>query len=72
MNTVNVVNVWTRRTLQSGAVLLYTPEVGIDLNILSKDVKRLKTRFQLDVKGKSQGRIVLRYCDFFVFENLNA
>ncbi|KAF9516940.1 hypothetical protein BS47DRAFT_1314797 [Hydnum rufescens UP504] len=50
----------TMGALASGAVLVYTPEVGIDLNVLSKDVKRLKTRFQLDLKGKSQGRIVLR------------
>ena len=45
-------------------MLVYTPEVGIDLSMLSKDVKRLKRRFQLDVKGKSEGRLVLRYGHF--------
>lgn len=46
--------------LAAGAVLVYTPEVGIGLNQLSKDVEFLKKRFKLDVKGKSEGRLVIR------------
>ncbi|GAC94034.1 6-phosphofructokinase [Pseudozyma hubeiensis SY62] len=46
--------------LAAGAVLVYTPEVGIGLQQLGKDVAFLKRRFQLDVKGKSEGRLVIR------------
>ena len=37
----------------------------MDLDMLRKDVKFLKTRYSLDAKGKSEGRIVIRcvcYC----------
>lgn len=46
--------------LAAGAVLVYTPEVGIGLEQLGKDVAFLKKRFSLDVKGKSEGRLVIR------------
>ncbi|PWN53267.1 6-phosphofructokinase [Violaceomyces palustris] len=46
--------------LAAGAVLVYTPEVGIGLQQLGKDVGFLKKRFLLDVKGKSEGRLVIR------------
>jgi 6-phosphofructokinase 1 len=35
--------------------------VGINLDILREDVKWLKTRYALDEKGRSEGRIVIRY-----------
>jgi 6-phosphofructokinase 1 len=46
--------------LQTGAVIVYTPEAGISLQTLLTDVTRLKKRYHLDVKGKSEGRLVLR------------
>ncbi|SNX88154.1 probable 6-phosphofructokinase [Melanopsichium pennsylvanicum] len=46
--------------LAAGAVLVYTPEAGIGLHQLGKDVAFLKKRFLLDVKGKSEGRLVIR------------
>ncbi|CAO1627581.1 unnamed protein product [Parajaminaea phylloscopi] len=46
--------------LAAGAVLVYTPEVGMNLKMLSHDVEFLKRRFALDVKGKSEGRLVIR------------
>ena len=39
---------------------MYTPERGIDLDMLRNDVKYLKRRYALDAKGKSEGRLVLR------------
>ena len=45
---------------QTGAVLVYTPERGINLNSLKGDVKFLKNRYSLDSKGKSEGRLVIR------------
>ncbi|KAI0065093.1 6-phosphofructokinase [Artomyces pyxidatus] len=50
----------TMGALAVGASIVYTPEVGIDLNTLRADVKFLKIRYGLDIKGKSEGRIVLR------------
>jgi len=44
-----------------GAVLVYTPEVGITLDALRQDVEFLNLRYRLDVKGKAEGRLVLRY-----------
>jgi len=46
--------------LATGAVIVYTPEVGISLQTLLTDVTHLKKRYRLDVKGKSEGRLVLR------------
>ncbi|CAO1618941.1 unnamed protein product [Jaminaea pallidilutea] len=46
--------------LAAGAVLVYTPEVGIDLRMLSKDVEFLRRRFAMDSAGKSEGRLVIR------------
>lgn len=40
---------------------MYTPEYGINLDTLREDVKYLKKRYSLDVKGKSEGRIVIKY-----------
>lgn len=45
---------------QTGACIVYTPERGIDLDMLRNDVKYLKKRYHLDAKGKSEGRLVLR------------
>jgi 6-phosphofructokinase 1 len=44
-----------------GAVIVYTPEVGINLDTLRDDVKVLKMRYGLDEKGQSEGRVVIRY-----------
>jgi 6-phosphofructokinase 1 len=44
-----------------GAVIVYTPEVGINLDTLRDDVKILKMRYGLDEKGESEGRVVIRY-----------
>lgn len=46
--------------LAVGAVLVYTPEQGINLACLVEDVEFLKERYALDVKGKSEGRLVIR------------
>ncbi|KAH9995808.1 6-phosphofructokinase [Russula vinacea] len=50
----------TMGALAVGASIVYTPEVGINLDILRDDVKWLKTRYGLDEKGKSEGRVVIR------------
>lgn len=39
---------------------MYTPEQGLDLDTLRRDVRFLRTRYGLDVKGKSEGRLVIR------------
>lgn len=46
-----------------GASIVYTPEVGINLDILRDDVRWLKTRYGLDEKGKSEGRVVIRWVE---------
>ena len=38
----------------------YTPEIGVTLSELRKDVEFLKLRYSLDFKGKSEGRLILR------------
>ncbi|KII89933.1 hypothetical protein PLICRDRAFT_91074 [Plicaturopsis crispa FD-325 SS-3] len=50
----------TMGALATGAVLVYTPEEGMSLDGLRRDVKFLKTRYGLDVRGKSEGRLVIR------------
>src|SRR5882762_10287595 len=45
---------------QTGACIVYTPEHGMNLDLLRNDMKFLKTRYALDVKGKSEGRLVIR------------
>ena len=45
---------------KSGAAIVYTPEVGITLDLLRADVQFLKNRYMLDVRGKSEGRLVIR------------
>ncbi|KAI6169160.1 phosphofructokinase domain-containing protein [Pisolithus thermaeus] len=50
----------TMGALATGASLVYTPEQGMDLDMLRADVKFLKIRYGLDVKGKSEGRLVIR------------
>ena len=45
---------------QTGAVCFYTPEKGVSLEQLRKDVEFLKLRYSLDVKGKAEGRLILR------------
>ncbi|GAA5976575.1 hypothetical protein JCM11641_001344 [Rhodosporidiobolus odoratus] len=46
--------------LATGANLVYTPETGITLKKLTSDVDFLKKRYSQDVKGKSEGRLVIR------------
>ncbi|ORY30350.1 6-phosphofructokinase [Naematelia encephala] len=46
--------------LAVGAVLIYTPEDGISLKLLQQDVEFLQKRYTLDVKGKSEGRLVIK------------
>ncbi|KAF8896399.1 PFK protein [Infundibulicybe gibba] len=50
----------TMGALATGACLVYTPEQGMDLDTLRRDVRFLKTRYSLDIKGKSEGRLVIR------------
>ncbi|EEB97201.1 hypothetical protein MPER_03527 [Moniliophthora perniciosa FA553] len=50
----------TMGALATGACLVYTPEQGISLDTLRRDVRFLKARYNLDEKGKSEGRIVIR------------
>ncbi|EIW57587.1 6-phosphofructokinase [Trametes versicolor FP-101664 SS1] len=50
----------TMGALATGACIVYTPESGIDLDMLRNDVKFLKRRYAMDAKGKSEGRLVLR------------
>lgn len=46
--------------LAVGAVAVYTPEVGISLDLLHTDVNFLRRRYELDTKGKSEGRLIIR------------
>jgi 6-phosphofructokinase 1 len=46
--------------LAVGAVIVYTPEVGISLDLLRSDVRFLRRRYELDQKGKSEGRLIIR------------
>jgi len=46
--------------LATGAVVVYTPEEGINLTTLRRDVKFIKARYGLDSPGKCDGRLVLR------------
>jgi len=46
--------------LAAGASLVYTHETGMSLDMLRKDVRFLRTRYSLDVPGKSEGRLVIR------------
>lgn len=50
----------SRADNQVGAVLVYTPEEGISLKLLQEDVEFLRQRYNLDVKGKSEGRLVIK------------
>jgi 6-phosphofructokinase 1 len=50
----------TLGALAVGAVLVYIPESGISLKMLQEDVEFLRQRYDLDVKGKSEGRLVIR------------
>jgi 6-phosphofructokinase 1 len=50
----------TLGALAVGAVLVYTPEVGISLKLLQEDVEFLRKRYELDTKGKSEGRLVIK------------
>ncbi|KAJ3573647.1 hypothetical protein NP233_g2299 [Leucocoprinus birnbaumii] len=44
----------------TGATLVYTPEDPITLDMLRRDVRFLKTRYAYDVKGRREGRIIIR------------
>lgn len=50
----------TMGALAVGAVLVYTPEMGISLKLLQEDVEFLIKRYSLDEKGKSEGRLVIK------------
>ncbi|KAF7312296.1 ATP-dependent 6-phosphofructokinase [Mycena indigotica] len=50
----------TMGALAVGAVLVYTPEEGMNLDTLKRDVRFLKARYKLDEKGKAEGRLVIR------------
>jgi 6-phosphofructokinase 1 len=54
----------TMGALATGACLVYTPEHGITLDTLRRDVRFLQTRYKLDAKGKAEGRLVIRYESF--------
>ena len=41
-------------------MLCYTPEDGISLDLLRKDVEFLRKRYELDQHGKSEGRLVIK------------
>ena len=47
--------------LAAGAVIVYLPEFGITLDTLKADVDFLKSRYNSDAAGKSEGRLVIRY-----------
>ena len=47
--------------LAAGAVVVYTPEIGVSLKALVEDVEFLKRRYESDTAGRSEGRIVIRY-----------
>ncbi|KAG8753277.1 6-phosphofructokinase, alpha subunit [Serendipita sp. 396] len=50
----------TMGALATGAVIVYTPEVGMNLHMLRSDVKFLQRRYELDERGKAEGRLVLK------------
>ncbi|OAX37383.1 6-phosphofructokinase [Rhizopogon vinicolor AM-OR11-026] len=50
----------TMGALATGASIVYTPEEGMNLDTLRRDVKFLNIRYGLDAKGKSEGRLVIR------------
>ncbi|EIN09685.1 6-phosphofructokinase [Punctularia strigosozonata HHB-11173 SS5] len=50
----------TLGALATGATMVYTPETGINLDMLRQDVKYMKRRFSLDEKGKAEGRLVIK------------
>lgn len=39
---------------------MYTPEVGVSLDLLRTDVRFLRQRYELDDKGRSEGRLIIR------------
>lgn len=51
---------------KAGASLIYTPEHGITLDTLRRDVRYMKARYNLDSKGKSEGRLVIKYVALFL------
>ncbi|KAJ8072531.1 6-phosphofructokinase, alpha subunit [Marasmius tenuissimus] len=50
----------TLGALATGASLVYTPEHGIGLDTLRRDVRFMKTRYKLDEKGRAEGRLVIK------------
>ena len=52
----------TLKIYQTGACIVYTPEDGINLDMLRKDVKYMKARYGVDKRGKAEGRLIIR-CD---------
>lgn len=50
----------TMGALATGATLVYTPEEPITLDMLRRDVRFLRTRYTYDVKGRREGRIIIK------------
>ncbi|KAL7409427.1 6-phosphofructokinase [Mrakia frigida] len=50
----------TLGALAVGAVIVYSPEVGISLDLLRSDVQFLRKRYELDPKGRAEGRLIIR------------
>ncbi|KAF9790704.1 phosphofructokinase domain-containing protein [Thelephora terrestris] len=50
----------TMGALATGACIVYTPEDGINLDMLRQDVKYMKRRYGIDKKGKATGRLIIR------------
>jgi 6-phosphofructokinase 1 len=44
----------------AGAAVVYTPEEGIRLGQLARDVDFLRKRYMANKKGRSEGRIIIR------------
>lgn len=46
--------------LAVGAVVVYTPEDGMNLEMILKDLRFLKARFAADQQGQSEGRLIIK------------
>jgi 6-phosphofructokinase 1 len=52
--------------LAVGACVVYTPEIGINLDMLREDVRFMRSRFAHDEKGKLEGRLIVKYVTLLV------
>jgi 6-phosphofructokinase 1 len=48
------------RLQKVGAVIVYAPETGISLKMLAQDAEWLRQRYQSDINGRSEGRLIIR------------